>query len=55
MRTLTDLLKRLHENDIEYSRKDYGKFITIDVYDRSYDFRINGKLIGMYSRDLMAA
>ena len=44
------LIKDLMLNGIEYSRKDYGKFITIDVLDRSYDFKVGGKLVGIYSR-----
>ena len=55
MRTLADLLNRLHDNNIPYSRKDYGRFITIDVANRSYDFRIGGSLIGIYSTQLQEA
>ena len=52
MRTLADLLTKLHDNNIPYTRKDYGRFITIDVANRSYDFRIGGKLIGIYSTEV---
>lgn len=50
MRNLKNILELFIEHGIVYERRDYKGFITIDVYNKSYDFKANGKLIGIYER-----